>query len=176
MTFALTVLADLTVAVEFGMILAALLFIRKVAVTTTVSVLTEDYVEAGRAHSLQDKDIPDYVKIFRIHGPFLFGATEKLQFVSEEVDKLPPVVVLRLRNMTALDATGLHEIENLATALQQSGRTLILCGAREQPAELMHQAEFEQHVGRENICENVEAALDRAHDCFYPRRDAARGI
>ena len=64
MTFALTVLADLTVAVEFGMILAALLFIRKVTVTTTVSVVTDHYVEAGRAHSLQDKEIPDYVKIF----------------------------------------------------------------------------------------------------------------
>ena len=176
MTFALTVLADLTVAVEFGMILAALLFIRKVAVTTTVSVVTEDYVEAGRAHSLQDKDIPEYVKIFRIHGPFLFGATEKLQPVTENVESLPPVVVLRLRNMTALDATGLHEIEKLATALHDSGRTLILCGAREQPAELMQQAEFEQHVGRENICANVEEALDRARDCYYGKVNAAAGI
>jgi len=176
MTFALTVLADLTVAVEFGMILAALLFIRKVAVTTTVSVVTEDYVEAGRAHSLQDKDIPEYVKIFRIHGPFLFGATEKLQPVTEDVESLPAVVVLRLRNMTALDATGLHEIENLATALHDSGRTLILCGAREQPAELMQQAEFEQHVGRENICANVEEALDRARECYYGKVDAAAGI
>jgi sulfate permease, SulP family len=176
MTFALTVLADLTVAVEFGMILAALLFIRKVTVTTTVSVVTDHYVEAGRAHSLQDKEIPDYVKIFRIHGPFLFGATEKLQFVAEEVDTLPPVVILRLRNMTALDATGLHEIEHLATALHESGRTLILCGAREQPAELMQQAEFEQHVGRENICENVEAALDRARDCYVGKINTAAGI
>ena len=176
MTFALTVLADLTVAVEFGMILAALLFIRKVAVTTTVSVVTDDYVEAGRAHSLQDKDIPEYVKIFRIHGPFLFGATEKLQPVTEDVESLPPVVVLRLRNMTALDATGLHEIEKLATALHDSGRTLILCGAREQPAELMQQAEFEQHVGRKNICANVEEALDRAQDCYYAKANAASGI
>ena len=77
-TFALTVLADLTVAVEAGMILAALLFIRRVASTTTVSRVTRDYVERGRAHILQDKNIPDYVTIFRIHGPFLFGATDKL--------------------------------------------------------------------------------------------------
>ncbi|HEX6879754.1 MAG TPA: SulP family inorganic anion transporter [Terriglobales bacterium] len=172
-TFALTVMADLTVAVSFGMILAALLFIRKVAITTTVSVVTDDYVESGRAHSLQDKDIPDYVSIFRIHGPFLFGATEKLQMVSEQLDSLPPVVVLRLRNMTALDATGLHEIENLADKLHASRRTLILCGAREQPAELMRQAEFEQHVGRENICDNVEAALDRARQCYAEEAGAA---
>lgn len=172
-TFGLTVLADLTVAVEFGMILAALLFIRKVAVTTTVSAVTEDYVESGRAHILQDKDIPGFVRIFRIHGPFLFGATEKLEGVAERIDSLPPIVILRLRNMTALDATGLHEIENLADKLHASNRTLILCGAREQPAELMHQAEFEQHVGRENICPNVEAALTRARECYEMEADVA---
>jgi len=174
MTFALTVLADLTVAVEFGMILAALLFIRKVAVTTTVQVVTDDYVEAGHAHILQGKDIPDYVSIFRIHGPFLFGATEKLELVSEQLDSLPAVVILRLRNMTALDATGLHAIESLAEKLHASGRTLILCGAREQPVELMAQAEFEQRVGRENICENVETALDRARE-VYGQANAAVG-
>ena len=75
-TFALTVFADLTVAVEAGMILAALLFIGRVAATTTVSQVTDEYVEDGRMHILQDKDIPYYVTIFRIHGPFLFGATD----------------------------------------------------------------------------------------------------
>src|SRR5437764_540899 len=77
-TFALTVFADLTVAVEAGMILAALLFISRVASTTTVSQVTDDYVEDGRVHILQDKDIPYYATIFRIHGPFLFGATDKV--------------------------------------------------------------------------------------------------
>jgi SulP family sulfate permease len=172
-TFALTVLADLTVAVEFGMILAALLFIRKVAVTTTVSVVTESYVEAGRQHVLQDKDIPEYVRIFRIHGPFLFGATEKLQLILEQLNSLPSIVILRLRNMTALDATGLHEIENLAVKLHDSGRTLILCGALEQPATLIHQAKFEEHVGRENICEHVEDALDRARQCYAEQHAVA---
>lgn len=116
-TFLLTVMADLTVAVEFGMILAALLFIRKVAVTTTVSAVTDDYVEDGRVHILQDKDIPEYARILRIHGPFLFGATDKLAEMTSDVDSLPHVVILRLRNMNALDATGLHEFEQLADRL-----------------------------------------------------------
>jgi sulfate permease, SulP family len=163
-TLLLTVMADLTVAVEFGMILAALLFIRKVAVTTTVSAVTDDYVEDGRVHILQDKDIPDYVCIFRIHGPFLFGATDKLAELTADVSTLPHVVVLRLRNMTALDATGLHEFEQLAERLHASGRVLILCGAREQPKEVMRQAEFEAHVGPENICDNVEEAIRRARE------------
>ena len=78
MTFRLTVLADLTMAVEVGMALAALLYIYRVSQTTTVSLVTDDYIERGRAHSLQDKDVPQYVSILRIHGPFLFGTTDKL--------------------------------------------------------------------------------------------------
>jgi sulfate permease, SulP family len=158
-TFALTVFADLTVAVEFGMILAALMFIRKVALTTTVSQVTRDYIVDGHVHSLQGKTIPDHAVVFRIHGPFLFGATDKISVVTDNLDELPPVVILRLRNMTAIDATGLQALEDLADRLHASGRTMILCGARQQPAALMHQAEFERHIGPENICANIEEAL-----------------
>ncbi|MGC2323228.1 MAG: SulP family inorganic anion transporter [Terriglobales bacterium] len=165
-TFALTVFADLTVAVEAGMILAALLFISRVAATTTVSQVTEDYVEDGRVHILQDKDIPYYATIFRIHGPFLFGATDKISVVTEDLPRLPPVVILRLRNMTALDATGLFAMEEIARQLHASNRTLILCGAREQPSGLMHRAEFEEVVGTENICDNVQEALRRAEEVY----------
>ncbi len=170
-TFALTVFADLTVAVEAGMILAALLFISRVASTTTVSRVTDDYVEDGRVHILQDKDIPYYATIFRIHGPFLFGATDKIYAVTENLHKLPPVVILRLRNMTALDATGLFAIEEVAKQLHSTKRTLILCGAREQPAQLIHQAEFAEVIGEENICENVQDALRRAEE-VYERLEA----
>jgi SulP family sulfate permease len=165
-TFALTVFADLTVAVEAGMILAALLFISRVAATTTVSQVTDDYVEDGRVHILQDKDIPYYATIFRIHGPFLFGATDKIWAVTENLHTLPPVVVLRLRNMTALDATGLFAIEEVARQLHSSKRTLILCGAREQPAQLIQQAEFAEVIGKENICDNVQDALRRAEEVY----------
>ncbi len=170
-TFALTVFADLTVAVEAGMILAALLFISRVAATTTVSQVTDDYIEDGRVHILQDKDIPYYATIFRIHGPFLFGATDKISAVTENIHKLPPVVILRLRNMTALDATGLFALEEVARHLHATKRTLILCGAREQPARLIHQAEFEDVVGAENICDNVQEALRRAEE-VYERLEA----
>jgi SulP family sulfate permease len=170
-TFALTVFADLTVAVEAGMILAALLFISRVAATTTVSQVTDEYVEDGRMHILQDKDIPYYATIFRIHGPFLFGATDKISVVTENLHKLPPVVILRLRNMTALDATGLFALEEVAKQLHASKRTLILCGAREQPAKLIHEGEFAEVVGEENICDNVQEALRRAEE-VYERLEA----
>jgi sulfate permease, SulP family len=175
-TFALTVFADLTVAVEAGMILAALLFIGRVADTTTVSQVTDDYVEDGRVHILQDKDIPYYATIFRIHGPFLFGATDKLAVVTEDIHTLPPVVILRLRNMTALDATGVFALEEVARQLHASKRVLILCGAREQPAKLIRQAEFEEVIGHENICDNVQEALRRAEEVFehLERQPAAK--
>jgi SulP family sulfate permease len=163
-TLLLTVFADLTVAVEAGMVLAALVFIRKVTLTTTVSRITEQDLEGGRPHVLHDKQIPAYVAIFRIHGPFLFGASEKLDDIREQLSTLPEIVILRLRNMTAIDSTGLQALQRLGDEVHRSGRSLILCGAREQPARLMQQAEFEQHVGRENICANVAAALKRASE------------
>ena len=175
-TFGLTVFADLTVAVEAGMILAALLFISRVAATTTVSQVTDEYVEDGRMHILQDKDIPYYATIFRIHGPFLFGATDKINAVTQDLHTLPPVVILRLRNMTALDATGMFAIEEIARQLHASNRTLILCGAREQPASLIHQAEFEEVVGAENICDNVQSALRRAEQVHDQMEAAAIGL
>jgi SulP family sulfate permease len=165
-TFALTVFADLTVAVEAGMILAALVFIRKVTATTKVSRVTTEYIEHGRAHSLQDKIIPPFVTVFRIHGPFLFGAADKLDNVLHQLPSLTPVIILRLRNMTAIDATGLQALENFADQVRNSGRGLILCGAPEQPSRLMQKAEFEDHVGRENICKNVAEALARAGELY----------
>jgi sulfate permease, SulP family len=163
-TFALTVMADLTVAVEAGIILAALLYIRKVTVTTSVSRVTSEYVESGREHSLQLNPIPEGVAVYRIHGPFLFGASDKLAIVEEELETLPPVVILRLRNMPAIDATGMHALESLADKLHEAGRRLIVCGMRDQPAKLLEQAEFHDHIGEANIQATLAGALARARE------------
>jgi SulP family sulfate permease len=165
-TFALTVLADLTVAVEVGIALAALLYIYRVSQTTTVSRVTPEYIENGRAHILQDKEVPSYVTILRIHGPFLFGTTDKLAEETEDLTKFESVVILRVRNMTAVDATGLHALEVFSDRLRKTGRTLLLCGAREQPAAMLKQAEFVHHIGKENILPHVQAALNRAREVY----------
>jgi SulP family sulfate permease len=163
-TFTLTVVADLTVAVGVGMALAALLYIYRIAETTTVEPVTEQYLRDGQAHILQDKEIPSNVAILRIHGPFLFGATQKLEEATEDITVFPAIVILRLRNMTALDATGLHALEVFAERLREAGRTLLLCGARDQPAELLSGTEFVEEIGRENILPNVQTALARARE------------
>lgn len=161
-TFTLTVFADLTVAVEAGMILAALLYIGRVTATTTVSRVTPEDIQSGFAHSLQMNALPEGVAVYRIHGPFLFGSTDKLDLVSEELDSLPRVVILRLRNMNAIDTTGMKALENLADTLHASGRELVLCGMREQPAKFLEKAEFHQHIGDANITANLEQGIARA--------------
>jgi SulP family sulfate permease len=168
-TFALTVFADLTVAVGVGLTLAALLYIRKVADTTTVSYVTDEYIRDGMPHVLQGRIVPPYVTLLRIHGPFLFGTTEKLVEATANLDAFEPIVILRLRNMTAIDATGIHAIESFAKRLHDSGRALILCGAMEQPSKLLSGARFLERVGQENMMPNVQAALDRAGELFDAR-------
>lgn len=163
-TFGLTVVADLTVAVEAGVALAALLYIRRITDTTSVSAVTPEYIESGRPHTLQDKRVPAYVTILRIHGPFLFGSADKLALETADLSRLAPIVVLRLRNMTAIDATGVHALEQLADRLRASGRTLILCGARDQPKRLLEQADVLEHIGIDNVAPHVEAALHRAEE------------
>jgi SulP family sulfate permease len=168
-TFALTVVADLTVAVEAGMVLAALLYIRRVTSTTTIALVTPEYIVNGRAHSLQLHDVPDEVAIYRVHGPFLFGATDKLVELERTLPNFPRVVILRLRNMTAIDGTGLHALEHFADVLRASGRTLILCGMRDQPARMMERTAFHEQLGGANLAPTIEAALRRAREVLLQK-------
>jgi sulfate permease, SulP family len=166
-TFVLTIFADLTEAVEVGMVLAALLFIRRVAQTTSVAQVTaEEAAQRARADEEHYTEIPSYVAVFRITGPFLFGATDKLQGLADRLDSLPPVVILRLRYMTATDATGLQAIEDLSDTVRRSGRAFLVSGAQPQPAALMVRARFHRHLGDANVCKTYEDALARAREIY----------
>jgi SulP family sulfate permease len=161
-TFGLTAFADLTTAVGVGIALAALLYIYRVAETTTVATVTAAYLEDGRAHALQGQVIPPNVSIVRIHGPFLFGTTDKLDAATEDLSDLGSVVIIRLRNMPAIDATGLHALEQFYDRLQRSGRSVLLCGARDQPLRLLRGSTLLEHLGAENLVSDIETALARA--------------
>jgi sulfate permease, SulP family len=173
LTFALTVFADLTVAVGVGLALSALVYIRRVADTTTVASVTDDYIRDGLPHSLQGRILPAYVTLLRIHGPFLFGTTEKLVDATADLSQFAPIVILRLRNMTAIDATGIHAIESFSKRLRDSGRTLLLCGAMPQPSRLLSGTRFLDHLGRENVMPNIQAALDRAKEVYIAQHSPA---
>ena len=161
-TFVLTVVADLTIAVEVGMMLAALLYIYQVSRTTVVAPLTSEAIESGKAHRMQDHLIPSYVSIFHVQGPLLFGAAEKLNTIAAAIDHLAPIVILRLRYMTAIDATGLHAIEQFYDKIHKSGRTLLLCGVRGAPKRFIYTSPLPRTMGARNILPNIRSALHRA--------------
>jgi SulP family sulfate permease len=161
-TFALTVFADLTIAVEVGMVLAALLYIQRVSATTTVASVSDEDIRDGEAHVLTDKYIPPYVSVVRIRGPFLFGAAEKLEQATSDSSQLKQIVVLKLTYMSAIDGTGVHALERFAQRLVAVGKSLIVCGAQPQPAELMLRSSLVKLIGRRNIQPHLDAALERA--------------
>ena len=161
-TFALTVFADLTVAVQVGMLLAALLYIHNVSSTTTVGAVTDDMLGDGEPRVLTDKYIPAYCSVIRIRGPFLFGATDKLEHATRDLNKFGPIVVLKVTFMSAMDGTGIHALESLAMRLGESGRSLIICGAQKQPLELIHRSKLMALIGRKNLQPHLDAALERA--------------
>ncbi len=172
-TFLLTVFADLTQAVEVGMALAALLFIRRVSTTTDVAQVTDEFVARTRADMLQDKEIPPYAAVFRVTGPLLFGSADKLDVVRDRLDGLPPIVILRLRYMTATDATGLRAIEDLADTVKKTNRVFLVSGPRDQPLALMRRAHFDRHIGPENLCRTYDDALERARQIYEQRFSGA---
>lgn len=161
-TFGLTVFSDLTVAVEVGMVLAALLYIHNVTTTTTVASITDADLDHHGTRVFTDKYIPSYVSVVRIRGPFLFGATEKLQHAAADPARFGPIVVLKLSQMTAIDGTGIHAFESLAARLQASGRVLIVCGAQAQPAAMIGRSKLANILGRQNLQPHLDAALERA--------------
>ena len=179
-TFVLTVVADLTIAVEVGMMLAALLYIYQVSRTTVVAPLTREAIQRAQDHIVQDLNIPHYISIFHIQGPLLFGAAEKLSQLAYQIDDLQPIVILRMRYMTAIDATGLYAIEQFYEKLHESGRTLLLCGTRGQPKRFIYTSSLPQVIGARNILPNIRSALHRSaivHDRFGGIGDeAAAGL
>jgi SulP family sulfate permease len=172
-TFALTVFADLTQAVEVGLALAALLFIRRASTTTDVAQVTDEADARPRPDVLQDPEIPPYVAVFRVTGPLLFGSTDRLDVVRDRLDGLPPIVILRLRYMTAVDTTGLRALEDLARDVRATSRVFLLSGAREQPLALMRRAQFDRRLGARHMCATFDDALTRAREIHAQRFSGA---
>jgi len=165
-TFALTVIFDLVLAVEIGMVLAAILFIKRVSETTEVSRVTgEDMLERPE-HLAQGKHIPEGVLVYRIFGPFLFGAAEKMEDAISSVDELPKVLILRLNLVTAMDATGLNALESIVERMRHKGAVVILSGIHFQPLQMLMKAGFIEVIGRQNFCATFDDSLARASECL----------
>jgi sulfate permease, SulP family len=163
-TLLLTVVFDLVKAVEVGMVLAAFLFIKRVAETTEISAVTADDELETPQQVAHGKVIPEGVLVYRIFGPFFFGAAEKMEDALERVGTLPRVLILRLQLVTAIDSTALNALESIAERLQAAGGVLILSGTHRQPLQMLAQAGFVEKIGRENIRAHFDDALARARE------------
>lgn len=160
--FGLTVVVDLTVAVEIGMVLAAILFIKRVSETTQITAVDEQTETEGSQHSLVGRQIPPGVMVYRIFGSFFFGAADKLESSLLRLKQEPDVLILRMRKVLAMDATGLNALENLYERLRRRGKHLILSAPHTQPLFMMDKAGFLDRLGRENVCANIVLSLERA--------------
>jgi len=161
-TFALTVIFDLVIAVEVGMVLAAILFIKRVSETTEVSQVLESDVLESPEQLVTGKEIPEGVLVYRIFGPFLFGAAEKMEDALERIDELPKVLILRLHLVSAMDATALNALESVVERLQKHGGTVILSGLHRQPLDMLRKAGFIEVIGRPNLVAHFDDALARS--------------
>lgn len=159
-TFLLTVIFDLVVAIEIGMLLAALLFIKRMSDET--SVTGWQYIENDKdADSIDLKVIPKHVRVYEISGPLFFGVADKILDI--KLKDFTSVLILRMRAVPAVDATAMNQIEALYKKCKANGVTLILSHVNPQPLETMKKSGFYDKVGEENFCKDINTALDRAN-------------
>ncbi len=168
-TFALTVIFDLVIAVQVGMILAAILFIKRVSQTTEVSRVTETDVLESPEQLAHGKPIPEGVLVYRIFGPFLFGAAEKMEDAMESMQEMPPVLILRLHLVSAMDATALNSLQSVTERMKAHHGTVILSGLHRQPLDMIRRAGFVEVIGRKNLCAHFDDALVRAREILKSR-------
>ena len=161
-TFALTVVFDLTVGVMAGLVIALVLFVRRMEQISHVKLLTpESDSEPDGSNSLRGKDVPEGVVLFRFEGPLFFAAVEKLEYALRNHGGKPRAVIFRLRHVPAIDATALHSLEVAVEKMQRDGVRILLTGVQPQPMKVLFRSGLADKIGVENFCAHIDEALDR---------------
>ena len=180
LTFALTIFVDLTVAVQVGIVVASLLFMKRMSDITQVEGITTELRDQGedpseitqvrkRKRYVGAYEVPNGVEVYAVNGPFFFGAAAKLEEVISEIAKPPKVFILRMKHVPAIDATGIYALERLAKKCRHEGTVLILCEIKQQPLRAIVRArKLELFGGRQNLAKSLDIALDRARQVLAP--------
>lgn len=166
-TFGLTVIIDLTVAIEVGMILAVILFMRRMSNVTNLEIITrelKDIDDIYDSNSMQGKEVPDGVEVYEINGPFFFGAASKFKEVIRQIEVPPKIMILRMRNVSAIDGTGLHLFAEIIKNFKKAETHLILSAVQPQPFNAIIQYKLLDQIGKENIVKNIDDALKKARE------------
>lgn len=168
-TFGLTVFTDLTIAVGVGMVLAAMLFMKRMADVGHVSAITsefedeeDEFPERRDPNAIARRDVPDGVEVYEINGPFFFGVADRLKDTLRGLERPPKVFILRMRKVPAIDATGLYALEDFHRKCRRQGTQLLLSGVHAQPIFAMTKVGLDSRIGTENLFGNIDDALNRA--------------
>ena len=164
-TFFLTVIFDLTVAIEMGLVIACVLFMRRVMETTEISVI-KDEIDPSKESDFDTHEehliIPKDVEVYEINGPYFFGIATKFEETMAQLGDRPKVRIVRMRRVPFIDSTGIHNLENLCRMSQKEKITIVLSGVNEKVHKVLERSGFYELLGEENICPNINVALERA--------------
>jgi SulP family sulfate permease len=170
-TFGLTVLSDLTVAVGVGMVLAAMLFMKRMSEVTNVAELQDelsdagaDVLERGDPNAIAVRDVPPGVEVYEINGPFFFGVADRLKDTLRGLERPPKAFILRMRRVPAIDASGLHALDEFHDKCHKQGTHLLLAGVHSQPVIALGQYGLIDKIGEQNLYGNIDDALNRARE------------
>ena len=161
-TMILTIVFDLTIAIEVGLVLAVILFVRRIMETSKISVLRD---EMDVHHDGEEGDIhlaiPKGVEVYEVNGPLFFGVATKFEEMTSNVDAMP-IRIVRMRKVSFIDSTGIHNLEIFIEAAIKNGQTVILSGVNEKVYHSIERAGILAKIGKENVVANIDKALDRA--------------
>ncbi|MGN1263421.1 MAG: SulP family inorganic anion transporter [Prevotella sp.] len=167
-TFFLTIIFDLTVAIEVGLIIACLLFMRRMSETTDVKVISDEIDPNDEADiqsgNLEHLTIPRGVEVYEINGPYFFGAGNRFEEIMAAFGDRPKVRIIRMRKVPFIDSTGLHNLTNLCIMSRNEGIEVVLSGVNEKVESVLKRAGFDELIGKQNICNHIDLALARAHE------------
>lgn len=176
-TFFLTVIFDLTIAIEIGLLLAMVLFMRRMMETTQVSVSTDRLDLSADSEIRHDDEvlkIPSGVEVYEIDGPFFFGVANKFDECMKQLSTKPRIRIIRMRKVPFIDSTGLHNLESLCRLSQREHIHIILSGVNDQVRAMIMKSRIDERIGRENICGDIHEALARAADTLQNSQDAEK--
>ena len=163
-TFLLTVILDLTVAIQVGVVLASLLFMYRMSNVSQAGKITSDDEDESDANSIKNKNVPIGVEVYEIYGSFFFGAAEKFKDQIKSIEKKPKVLILRMRNVLMIDATGMAALETVIVDSQKAGIKVVLSGVRTQILLVMQKSGMVKKIGENNITANIDMALIRTNE------------
>lgn len=168
LTFFLTIIFDLTVAIEFGLICACLLFMKRVSEATDVTAIYDE-IDLNEDADMERGDlihltIPEGVEVYEINGPYFFGAGNRFEDIMSSYNDRPKVRIIRMRKVPFIDSTGLHNLENMCLMSQKEGITVVLSGVNPKVEAVLRRNNFEKLLGKENICSHIDLALARANE------------